>query len=256
MEIPNFLTPTSELRFSAPVALWRGTRAIGRAVSRRIYNYFSTPAPVPQLLNDFKMQTQCASEWCWAAAAVSTADYYCRRGFAASATNLTQCRVASRATPALINCCQGENTADCTKSAYPKGCNIPSYLDQALDFIGGLPSDKGLRDFAIQFEEAGNEASIQAQIKHGRPIGCLIRWAGAPARYHYIMIVGWFVDSSGHRLVYVHDPQRETGAPPLPYRYEKVMRGYVHDGQEADIWETTVLTQPINRSVCLAVPIA
>ncbi len=67
-----------------------------------------------QLIN-FNMQIQEQDNWCWAATAASTDQFYPNPG-------LTQCAVASQ----LFNldCCQD-----------PGSCNIPYYLEQALQAI-------------------------------------------------------------------------------------------------------------------------
>jgi hypothetical protein len=123
----------------------------------------------------FQMETQCESEWCWAAVSTSV-DHY----FQPSST-LTQCEIASQVM--LEDCC-----------LKPRLHDEAEMLQDALDAVGRLGATKG----RLTFEQ------LQAEINAKRPVCVRIAWFGGSA--HYVALSGYEVLSSGVRTVDVADP--------------------------------------------------
>ena len=121
----------------------------------------------------FQMETQCESEWCWAAVSTSV-DHYFQPG-----STLTQCEIASQVM--LEDCCT-------------KPRNEAEMLQDALDAVGRLGTIMG----RLTFEQ------LQAEINAKRPVCVRIAWFGGSA--HYVALSGYDVLSSGVRTVDVADP--------------------------------------------------
>lgn len=116
----------------------------------------------------FTMQSQLASNWCWAATSNSVSHYY----WFLSAW--TQCTIVNAEL----------NRTDACTSPIPSGANVPWYLDRALSRTNNFVSiTGGQASFAL----------IRSEIDAGRPVGARIGWNGGGG--HFMVIYGystWF----------------------------------------------------------------
>jgi hypothetical protein len=133
--------------------------AIGPAVNLKfkLKDLLYTAVSLP-----FNMQAQTQSNWCWAATATSTSIFY------RPSSTWTQCRVAN-----------GElNLGTCCNSPVPGACNVPWYLDRALQRTQNFVSISGPVSFA----------AVQAELNAGRVLGARVGWAGGGG--HFMVIYG------------------------------------------------------------------
>ncbi|HEU4905250.1 MAG TPA: papain-like cysteine protease family protein [Solirubrobacterales bacterium] len=157
----------------------------------------------------FSVQPQQRTLWCWAAVAVSVADYY------APPTSWTQCSLASAQF--------GE--ADCCANGASKSCNRVWRLDKALSDVGALsqmdsaPADSG-----------GLPAPVGREIDAGRPVGIRIGWDKGG---HFIVLDGYRDDGA---MVALEDPLYGSSDLPTAILY----RGYQGRGS----WTHTYFTKP------------
>jgi hypothetical protein len=77
----------------------------------------------------FEVDTQEATNWCWAAVATSVARYYL------PSSSLRQCDVVDHQL-GLKDCC--------TSSPPPEHCNEPEYTENALEYVGHFDSKRGI----------------------------------------------------------------------------------------------------------------
>jgi hypothetical protein len=139
----------------------------------------------------FTMQHQLETEWCWAAVSTSVSLFYL------SGSSWTQCKVVE-AELGEDSCCDDGRT---------KECNIPWYLQKALTRTGNL---NAMSAGSLPY------ASVNAEIKHGRPLGCRIGWTLGGG--HFVVIHGYInkhVGAATETWVEVADPW--YGASSLPY---------------------------------------
>jgi hypothetical protein len=124
------------------------------------------------------MQPQEDSNWCWAAVAVSVAQFY----NAATAWS-SQCDLASTELGKV--CCPPKSNP---------ACNVPWYLDTSLARVGNL------KRWA-----AGSQplAAIRAEIDADRPLGVRIGWSIGGG--HFVAVSGYWASSAGD-VVTVEDP--------------------------------------------------
>jgi len=128
------------------------------ATSKQIGSLLFVSSALP-----FNMQPQTQSNWCWAATSTSVSIFYY------TASTWTQCKVAN-----------GElGHTDCCNSPVPSPCNVPWYLDRALQRTGNFQS---MVTGPITF------ASINGEISGGRPVGVRIGWSGGGG--HFVVIYG------------------------------------------------------------------
>lgn len=128
------------------------------ALTVQIGNLFFVSSTLP-----FNMQSQTQTNWCWAATATSVSLFYY------SASGWTQCKVAN-----------GElSRTDCCDAPVPSPCNIPWYLDRALQRTSNFQS---MVSGTIGYD------AINAEITAGRPIGARIGWSGGGG--HFMVIYG------------------------------------------------------------------
>ena len=135
----------------------------------------------------FIMQAQQQSNWCWSAVTTSVSHFF------DSTSSWTQCSLAS-AEIALACCGVG---------SIPGGCNVPWYLDRALQQTNNY--DKvtvGPAAFA----------DVETEVDSGRPLGVRIGWFGGGG--HFVSITG-YSSSATNQFVTVDDPI--YGHPTLPY---------------------------------------
>lgn len=126
----------------------------------------------------FNMQPQTQSNWCWAATSTSVSHFY----FWASPW--TQCKVAN-----------GElSRTDCCNSPVPTPCNVPWYLDRALQRTS---------NFASMVNGTIGYSAILAELKAGRVIGARIGWSGGGGHF---MVIHGCSQIGGTEYVDIDDP--------------------------------------------------
>jgi hypothetical protein len=115
-----------------------------------------------EIVIPFEVQPQTESEWCWAAVSTSIAHFY------TPSSKVTQCQVVN----------QQIGRTDCCVNPGSNNCNQPGFLDQALQFVGHLDSDKG----------QGTYQDAVGALNSGRPPCIRIGWAGGGG--HFIGVNG------------------------------------------------------------------
>jgi hypothetical protein len=142
-------------------------------VTQQIGSLLFTSAVLP-----FNMQAQTQSNWCWAATSTSVSHFYYLF------SHWTQCLVAN-----------GElGHSDCCNSPVPGPCNVPWYLDRALQRTSNLDH---MVASTISF------SAIKAEIDAGRVIGARIGWSGGGG--HFLVIRG-YSQIGARQYVDVDDP--------------------------------------------------
>jgi hypothetical protein len=114
----------------------------------------------------FTMQTQLASNWCWAATSNSVSHFYW------SSSTWTQCTI--------VNAELGRS--DACNTPTPGGANVPWYLDRALTRT---------RNFVSITAGPAPFSTIRAEIDAGRPVGARIGWSGGGG--HFVVVYGYSV---------------------------------------------------------------
>ena len=115
-----------------------------------------------EIVLPFEVQSQQESEWCWAAVSTSIALFYAPSGA------VTQCEVVD----------QQLNRTDCCANPGSNNCNQTGYLDQALQYVGCLSSEKG----------QGTYQDLVDALNSGTPPCLRIGWSGGGG--HFIGING------------------------------------------------------------------
>ena len=138
----------------------------------RYYNWFYQNVVLP-----FNMEAQTQSNWCWAATAKSVSHFY------SGLSPWTQCKIAGK-----------ELTQTCCTSPVPSACNIPWYLNKALDRTFNYVS---MQSGTISWSE------IKSQLDQGLVVGTRIGWNGGGG--HFMVIYG--VSRVFHNeYLYIDDP--------------------------------------------------
>ncbi|MFT3705771.1 MAG: papain-like cysteine protease family protein [Agriterribacter sp.] len=112
---------------------------------------------------NFNMETQLKSNWCWAATANSVSHFY-----ATFLNPWSQCKIASQ-----------EQGLSCCNTPTPSGCNVPWYLDKALDRTHNYVS---FSSGTMTWE------AVKAEIDKGLVVGTRIGWSGGGG--HFMCIYG------------------------------------------------------------------
>lgn len=157
------------------------------------------------MLNQFTIQPQEESEWCWAAVAVSI-DKYFNPG-----SPLTQCEIASR----VIG-------HDCCNNGI--SCNDAETLIQALRAINRW---KRTVNGPVPFQ------LVKQELDAGRPVCARIKWKDGYA--HFVVLVGYEVLSSGAVHVDIADPWN----PSTTVDFDHFATAYFGDGTWADTYLVT-----------------
>ena len=138
----------------------------------RYYNWFYQNVVLP-----FNMEAQTQSNWCWAATAKSVSHFY------SGLSPWTQCKIAGK-----------ELTQTCCTSPVPSACNVPWYLNKALDRTFNYVS---MQSGTISWSE------IKSQLDQGLVVGTRIGWNGGGG--HFMVIYG--VSRVFHNeYLYIDDP--------------------------------------------------
>jgi hypothetical protein len=135
-------------------------------------------APTASGMLPLAMQRQENDQWCWAAVASSVADFY-------GTGPTTQCAIAG--SELGLVCCPAQPPAI--------GCDVPWYLDRALQRVGHL--------HCMTFVSE-SFATVQREVNGGKPLGARIAWSASGA--HFVGLAGWSIDAMGTEYVDVHDP--------------------------------------------------
>jgi len=134
-------------------------------------------------MSTFTMQEQILDQWCWAAVAVSVANYIKPN----SAPN--QCDFAAQALGVAAGCCG--NPA-------PAVCDQPYSLNQALNDLNRQAASPILGP--LKFSQ------IRQAIDGGWPIPVRIVWEDNPGNAHFVVITGYYMSPRGVPLLQVDDP--------------------------------------------------
>jgi hypothetical protein len=126
----------------------------------------------------FPMQTQSQNNWCWAAVSSSVSRFF------SAASTWTQCRIAET-TLGITGCCNNPPA---------HGCDVPYYLDLALQTTNNLVSWSG----------PPTKTEIAAEIDtNKRPLCLRVEWSGGAG--HFIVIAG-FAWQTGSDFLDIEDP--------------------------------------------------
>jgi len=176
----------------------------------------------------FTMQTQEASNWCWAAVAVSVNEFFDPpNAFAGSPW--TQSTLANK----LLGIA---SSPGCSQTPVPTPCNKPEALDAALGITNNLMTDGAKFNQHLTFD------SIQKWVTAQLPLGARIIWFGGGA--HFIALDGCKVMSSGQRMVHVQDPSYSSTSPPGLWDYDTLVENYLEEGYWNDTYLLTA--QPVD----------
>lgn len=132
-------------------------------------------------------ERQTMDRWCWAAIAVSLAQYYHARA-------LTQHEIATRV---LGFDCSGFSE----DAGLKQQCNVNLGLDKVLQSVGC---------FSHWSPGKPHFERVQFEIANGRPICCRINWYTGDA--HYVLINGYRANSEA---IHIADPLH--GSSVIPY---------------------------------------
>lgn len=134
--------------------------------------------------------------WCWAAVAKATADFY-------SAPGPSQCAIATTALATHPN--PAVRGLDCCIAANASGpCNVEWKLDVALSVNGNFaPPTQSVSNFPPTVPPFAS-ALLSAEMAAQRPVGVRIKWADTGS--HFVAVYGYDVDASGTEYVCVGDP--------------------------------------------------
>ena len=125
----------------------------------------------------FNMEAQTQSNWCWAATSKSVSHFY------SALSPWTQCKIAS-----------SELGQTCCNSPVPSPCNVPWYLDKALQRTQNFVS---FQSGTISFDD------IKNQLEQGLVVGARIGWNGGGGHFMVIYGVTSFLSLE---FLYIDDP--------------------------------------------------
>ena len=160
------------------------------------------------MAEDFEVEPQIESRWCWAAVSSSVDRFY------AGGPRLSQCEVANKLMK--VPCCDDHGP-----------CNKDQHLEDAFASIG-RPVRKVQAGF-LSFDE------IKREIDSHRPICVRIQWRAGGG--HFVVIYGYRESKKGRKLVVVSDPSPIFANSVLEYAR------FVDDYQSLGAWTHTFLTQ-------------
>jgi hypothetical protein len=163
----------------------------------------------------FHIEKQAATNWCWAAVAVSVSRYF------KPASGWRQCGLAT----IVLRAADGDDApvipaCGCCAKPRPRVCNQPWWLNEALDRVGCL------RGKAIQGPLSF--ADIGRRIHRGKPVCVGIDWRGGGG--HFVVISGCYKGRNGVRQLEVQDPWHGTTSS---VRYSAFVSAYRRRGKWA-----------------------
>lgn len=175
---------------------------------------------MPNQLN-LNMPHQCQTEWCWAAVAISVAEFLGNPGL------WTQCSLASAQLGQPDDACFGSDGSD------PDTCNKPANLEDSLSLVQHFSSRHPNPASGVPQPQV-----IKQEIDNGRPVGAKIEWPQSGKQGHFVLITG-YDDSVADFSVFINDPEKPDGAPPNPYS----LAGLKNSGyQSSGSWTYTYFT--------------
>jgi hypothetical protein len=180
----------------------------------------------------FVMQTQQASNWCWAAVAVSVNNFFGSPVAVLANPAWTQSKLANQQLGIT-------SAPGCAQTPVPKPCNQPEGLDVALTITKNLMPDGAKFDQHLTFE------SIQKWVAAQLPLGARITWYGGGA--HFIALDGVKLMSSGERKVHVQDPSFSSTSPPGLWDYDTLVEGYLEEGYWSDTYLVMAQLPGVNQ---------
>ncbi len=124
------------------------------------FNYFNWL--YQNLVLPFNMEAQTQSNWCWAATSKSVSHFY------SGLSPWTQCKIAG-----------SELSQSCCTTPVPSACNVPWYLDRALQRTENFVS---IQSGIISWQE------VKDQLDRGLVVGARIGWNGGGG--HFMVIYG------------------------------------------------------------------
>lgn len=146
---------TVDSGYPKPISVWGwgafGAKGINAALFSGIDSFVN-----------FQVQGQLESEWCWAAVSTSVAHYY------VPSSTVSQCQVVN----------QQLGRTDCCSDPTSSNCNVPGYLDQALQYVGHYASEEG----------QGSYSDLAGGLNSGNPPCIRIGWSGGGG--HFIGVYG------------------------------------------------------------------
>ena len=146
--------------------------------------------PVPKAGALLTVEKQRRSNWCWAAVAVSVAEYYQKNQPPDVNPPETECSLAARF---LLP--QSPSNACCRKPFPEKKCDRPHSLDDVLEYFG------------VKVLKHPGQLSFQRTkelIRRRVPVPVHINWGGG--RGHFVVLTKTLVTRDGAEAVYVSDP--------------------------------------------------
>jgi hypothetical protein len=170
----------------------------------------------------FIVQTQLASNWCWAAVAVSINAFLDPPNPLAGPA-WTQASLANQ----LL----GKKAPGCIANPIPGSCNKPERLDVALTITRNMMPDGYLTNQHLTFDCIQNWVNVQL------PLGARITWFGGGA--HFIALDGCKVMSNGQRMVHVQDPSFSPASSPGLWDYDALVEDYLEQGYWSDTYLVT-----------------
>jgi hypothetical protein len=179
----------------------------------------------------FVMQTQEATNWCWAAVAVSVNDFF-NPPNALAGPPWTQSTLANK----LLGI---TSSPGCDQTPVPTPCNKPEALDVALTITQNLMPDGARFNQHLTFD------SIQKWVAAQLPLGARITWFGGGA--HFIALDGCKLMSSGQRMVHVQDPSFSSTSPPGLWDYDALVESYLEEGYWSDTYLMTAQTPGLSQ---------
>lgn len=132
---------------------------------------------------EFEMETQCHSNWCWAAVASSVAAYYDREG------NIRQCEIANLELE-RDDCC------DHQCGAMDVDFNVTNVFASPLNRVGCFQR-------LARFKQA-TPSQVLDELEARRPVCVRTLWPDGGA--HFLAIVGCWSDAEGTPMLTVDDP--------------------------------------------------
>lgn len=171
----------------------------------------------------FPIECQKASQWCWAAVAVSVARFY------SPASPWEQCTLAGEVLHKT--CCGGSD--ECGEDDHPPDCDRPYRVYHPLGVVGHLNE---IRRSTLPLPAAPNTRTIQGELDARRPIVCRIGWKGGSG--HFVVLYGYDLRGAVP-LVHVADPVNETGGTSI-YSLGEFTRAYRNGG---GAWTHTYTTR-------------
>jgi hypothetical protein len=201
------------------VATWAGSQAVSINPPLQTESKAAT--------QPFVMQTQQATNWCWAAVAVSVNDFFGSPVGVFAGPAWTQSSLANKQLGIT-------SSPGCAQTPVPTPCNQPEALDVALNITKNLMPDGAKFNQHLTFE------SIQNWVTAQLPLGARITWYGGGA--HFIALDGCKLMSSGERMVHVQDPSFSSTSPPGLWDYDALVESYLEEGYWSDTY--LVMAQP------------